>query len=244
MRTRLYVAGVLGGIGLLAGTLVVVVAFGRHNPSPPSLKDNPRPEIAGEILYTDRQACFVIAQASGAGEERLGCTVAHKPIGQQFWWIDDETVEWSYQSGPNEATIVEVDIRTGQQRETGKKTDPVPFGWQPFPTRFGELQQCLEGPDGTLACIDNDGRLVMVENDVPTTVAEFDLPKYNRPNVKGWSPDSQWVVLEYHPQRSNGPELWIISRDGSVRGTLAADTMFTQIAWRIDGVGTWPEPPE
>mgnify|MGYP003379564532 CR=1 FL=1 len=54
MKTRLYVAAVLGGLALLIAVALVVFAFGRHNPSPPSLQDNPRPEIPGQILYLDQ----------------------------------------------------------------------------------------------------------------------------------------------------------------------------------------------
>ena len=244
MKTRLYVVGILGGIGVLAITLIAVMAFGRHHPSPPLLKDDPKPEIPGEILYLDREGCFVIAQASGAGEERLGCSFQKGRIGQEFWWVDDNTVRWALQTSPTGGQVFEVDIRTGVQRETGEAIDIPQFGSMRFPKPYPDLQDCLEGPDGTLACIDNDGKLAMVEGETITRVAEFDLPKYNRPRILGWAPDSRWVVLEYHPQRNDGPELWIISRDGSTRGTLTKDFNFTGIAWRIPGAGTWPPPPE
>ena len=244
MKTRLYVAGILGGIGLLAITLIVVIAFGRHHPSPPLLKDNPKPQIPGEILYQDRDGCFVIVRASGAGEERLGCSFQKGPIGQEFWWVDDNTVRWVLHSSPTSGQVIEVNIRTGVQRETGETIDIPQFGGKRFPAPYRDLQDCLEGPDGTLACIDNDGKLAMVEGETVTRIAKFDLPKYNRPHIKGWAPDSQWVVLEYHPQRADGPELWIISRDGSVRGTLTKDVTFTRIAWRIQGAGTWPPLPD
>lgn len=244
MKTRLYVVGILGGVGLLAITLVLVLAFGRHNPSPPLLKDNPKPEIPGQILYQDGHQCFVIAQASGAGEEDLGCTVQKGPTGEEFWWVDDETVRWAYRTSPTDNKVVEANIRTGELRDTGQTFSSPEFSDKNFRVRFQDMYDCLEGPDGTLACIDNDGTLAIVEGRTVTKVAEFDLPKQHRPQTKGWSPDSQWVVLEYYPTRGDGPELWVISRDGKVRGTLTKDITYTRIAWRIEGVGAWPQQPE
>jgi hypothetical protein len=243
MRTRLYVASIFGALALLAVTLVVVIAFGRHNPSPPLLKDNPRPEIPGRILYEGRDGCFVVAQASGAGEEHFGCAIKSGPIGSEFWWTDDNTVQWVHRTGPTDGKIIETNIQTGELRDTGETFSGPEFPTQGQP-RFPGQFDCIEGPDGTFGCINEDGSLTFAKGDQVTTVAEFDLPEYNRPHMKGWSPDGQWVVLEYYPQRADGPELWIVSRDGSVRGTLATDVSFTRIAWRIDGVGTWPPVPD
>jgi hypothetical protein len=245
MRTRLYIAGIFGALALLAVALVVVIQFGRHDPSPPSLKDNPRPEIPGRVLYYDHQQCFTVAQASGAGEEHLGCAGRVGGIGPEFWWDGADTVRWVQRVGPEDGKVIEVNIRTGEQRETGE-TVPAIGGFgkiQPIP-QVRELQECIQGPDGAFGCTDRDGSLVIVEGDTPTKVAEFDLPEYNRPHMKAWSPDGRWLMLEYYPQRAPGPELWIVSRDGSVRGTLVSDnTTFSRVAWAIDGVGVWPVEP-
>jgi hypothetical protein len=244
MRTRLYVAGIFGALALLAIALVVVIQFGRHNPSPPLLKDHPRSEIPGEILYQDRDGCFVVAEASGAGATRYSCPFQQGPVGTEFWWVDETHVQWVYRTGPTDGRVMEVDIVTGQQRDTGEQVSEPDLGFKgPFPPAPG-LNDCQEALDGTFACIDRDGKLAIAEGGTVTRVAEFDLPEYSRPHVKGWSPDSQWVVLEYYGQRAQGPELWIVSRDGAVRGTLVKDISFTRIAWRIDGVGVWPELPE
>lgn len=245
MKTRLYAAGVIGGVAALAMTLVVVFAFGRHNPSPPLLKDNPRPEIPGRILYTDRDGCFIVAQASGAGEERLACSQQFGPIGQEFWWDGADTVRWVYRVGPNDGRIYQTNIRTGEQKDTGETYNAPEFPLKPGFPGGPDVFGCIEGPDGTGACVNKDGDLVMVRDGANNEVASFDLPEYNIPNVKAWSPDSQWVVLEYYPRRAQGPELWIVKRDGSVRATLVKDnTTFTRVAWQIEGVGVWPTEPD
>lgn len=248
MRLRLYAAGVIGAIALLAIVLVVVLAFGRHHPSPPLLSERPRPEIPGEILYLDREGCFVVTKASGESIQKLGCSALYQkgPFGEEFWWIDENTVRWVLRDSPTTGKVMEVNIRTGVVRETGQTapaTSPeIEKGLTRPPVR-GVLD-CLQAPDGVHACMDEDRKLVIVDGDTSKHVASFDLPKYNTPHVKGWSPDSRWIVLEYYPQRADGPELWIVSRDGSVRGTLAKNNTFTRIAWRIEGVGSWPEPPD
>ena len=137
-------------------------------------------------------------------------------------------------------------IRTGELRDTGQ-TATIPNPPAPPFTRLPAIrnvQGCLKTPDGTYACIDEDGGLVIADGDVSMGVATFDLPESHVPQVRAWSPDSQWVVLQYQPQRGNsGAEFWIIKRDGSVRGTLATNTGYGGIAWRIEGVGTYPASP-
>ena len=53
LNARLYVAAVIGGLLALAITIVLVFQFGRHDPSPPSLTDNPNAAIPGKILYVN-----------------------------------------------------------------------------------------------------------------------------------------------------------------------------------------------
>lgn len=244
MKTRTYAAAVIGGIVALALVLVVALAFGRHHPSPPLLRDNPRPEIPGRVLYYDRDGCFIVAQASGAGEERTGCSQQFGPPGQEFWWDGADIVRWVYRTGPNEGRIYETNIRSGQQRDTGEAYNAPEFPPEPgTPNRRGVFG-CVEGPDGAFACTNDDGDLLVQSGEVATDVASFDLPKYNFPNVKGWSPDGKWVMLEYYPRHASGPELWIIGRDGQVRGTLTKEnTTFTRVSWYIDGLGAWPKEP-
>ena len=243
MRTRLYIAGVFAGFALLAVILVIAFAFGRHDPSPPALSAHPNGAIPGEILYIDKDGCFVVAQASGAGQERLSCGARMTPMGPQLWWTGEDTVQWAQPSAPGPQKVVEVNIRTGAQQDTGKTVPPQEGPLFPVPGVFG-LNGCLQSPDGTFGCIDDDGKLALVNNGVVSRVASFDLPRYSRPQMRAWSPDSQWVLLEYFPPHEKNPELWIVSRDGNVRGTLTKAVSSMLVAWRIDGVGAWPPAPD
>ena len=249
MRTRLYVAGVFGGLAVLALVFVIVFAFGRHHPSPPSLRDNPRPEIPGEILYGGKNGCYVRAAASGASEEQLACAGGYGPGyfpgGPEVYWVDDTTVQWVQRDSPSGGRLYEVNLKTGEQRDTGRfiaTSEFAPGFAKPLASGFYDCQQA---PDKAFACIGEDGQLAIIVGDQTEKVARFDLPKYARPQVRAWSPDSQWVLLQYYPPRgANGLELWIVSRDGKTRGTLAKDAQFAGVAWRIEGVGSWPELPE
>lgn len=228
MRTRLYVVAVLGGLALLAITVVVVFAFGRHDPSPPGLSDHPNPDIPGAVLYLDQDSCFRRAQASGAGEERLAC-VPQFPFAP-FYWIADSTVAF-VQSGTAGTMLYDFDLQTGAQSPTGRPVDVSPGREPPF-GKFGGAY----APDGTYAFFEDDGELFLTENGERRSIASFDVPRYNQPQVALWSPDSQWILVQYYPPHADGPELWIISRDGSVRGTLTKDALSGpggMAAWRI-----------
>jgi len=236
MRARLYVVGALGGLAALAVAVVVVLAFGRHDPSPPSLEDEPNPAIPGEILYLDRDGCFVRVAASGASRQRLACAVPGFGT-DSLYWLDDTTagvVRYS-PSGP---TLHKVDLKTGVVEQTGTpiRVDqkPPPFG--PYSGAFA--------PDGTFAAFDEDGKLFVQQGGARVEVADFDTPEYNQPQVVLWSPDSQWMLVTYYGPHDDGPELWVISRDGATQGTLAKDLSYgNAVAWRIEGAGVQPALP-
>lgn len=236
MKTRIYVAGTLAGLAALAITAVVVFAYGRHDPSPPSLLDEPNPAIAGQILYINRDSCFVRAQASGGGEEQLGCMPKFFFPGG-LYWIDEETAG-AVLYGPDGPMLHEIDIRTGQVSEGGRAISLT--GKPGFPQPFGGVT----APDGTSAFFDEDGKLILLVEGKQTQVAEFDVPQYGQPQVILWSPDSQWLLAQYYPRHADGPELWVISRDGQISGTLTEDAWQGQaVAWRIEGVGAEPALP-
>ena len=237
MKTRLYVAGTLAGLAALAVAVVVVFAFGRHNPSPPSLSNAPNPAIPGEILYINEDQCFVRAQASGAGEEQLAC------LPQQFfpgslYWIDDGTAA-AIQFGVAGPMLHEIDLRTGQISPGGRPVS-IPEKQPPFEPYGGSM-----APDETYASFDENGTLSLLKDGTRTEIASFDIPRYNQPRGILWSPDSQWILAQYYPRHGNGPELWVISRDGNTRGTLTKDVWQGEgVAWRIEGVGTQPPLPQ
>ena len=233
LNARLYVAAVIGGLLALVVTVVLVFQFGRHDPSPPSLTDNPNSAIPGKILFVNEDQCVVVAEASGASSEEVYCFGRDKFF-SQLYWVDDDTFAYVV-PGPTSGSLVEVDIATGVE------TEPRPIGSQGFPEA-----PYAEAPDGASAQAEEGGKLILVEAGVRTEIADFDVPRYNWPQPMLWSPDSQWLLVQYFPPRGGDAELWIVSRDGETRGTLTKDALgwSSNHAWWIDGVGAWPELPE
>lgn len=223
MKPRLYVAGVFGGLALLVVVAVLVFAFGRSDPSPPSLTKHPRPEIPGEILYVNADACFVRVQASGASSTLLACVP--QLVGGSMFWPEPDTAAF-VRPIPGAETLWTVDLATGAAVDTGRT---VSVGVPPFSGPFGGAH----APDGTYAYVDDSGDLIFLANGVRTEVTKFETPRYGPPQVVLWSPDSQWLLLRYYPRRANGPELWVISRDASIQGTLLKDASYSGFAWRI-----------
>lgn len=233
LNARLYVAGIIGGLLAVLITVVLVFQFGRHDPSPPSLRDNPNPAIPGKILYVNEKQCVVVAEASGASSEEVYCFGQDKFFSQLFW-VDEDTFAYVV-PGPTTGSLVEVDINTGEE------SPPRTISGQGFPG--GPHSQA---PDGTSAQAEEGGKIILVESGVRTEIADFDVPRYNWPQPMLWSPDSQWLLVQYYPPRGGEAELWIISRDGETRGTLAKDALgwSSNYAWWIEGIGAWPELPE
>lgn len=232
MNARLYVAAIIGGLLALILTVVLVFQFGRHDPSPPSLTDDPNPAIPGKILYVNEKQCVVVAEASGASSDEVYCFGQNKDY-SQLYWVDGNTFAYVV-PGPTTGSIIEVDI------ETGDESPPRTIAGQGFPG--GPYS---EAPDGTSAQSEDGGKLVLVEGGVRKEIADFDVPRYNWPQPMLWSPDSQWILLQYYPPRGGESEVWIVSRDGATRGTLTKDSIgWSNYAWWIEGVGAWPEVPE
>ncbi|MGE3077206.1 MAG: TolB family protein [Dehalococcoidia bacterium] len=234
-RRNLYAAGVLAGLGVLAVLVVVVFAFGRRHPSPPSLTDNPRREIPGEILYLDREGCYIRTEASGASREKLICLPQLFPSDPLYWPDEQHAGVLQYeQGGP---VLWTIDLATGAMQDTGKVISPATGKPSP-PGLYGGAF----APDGTYAYTDDKGVLHLVADGENTSVTEFDTADYQQPHVILWSPDSQWMALNYYPSRGAGTELWIVSRDGAIKGTLAKNMRSGSIAWRIGSAVSPPVP--
>lgn len=237
MRTRLYAAGIIGGLALLTVTVIVVFALGRNNPSPPSLEDHPNLAIPGELLFIDSDSCFVQAEASGA-TRRIRACMADFFASPQLFWKDEDTasiVRFDTRGG----VLWDVNLNTGNFTDTGRVV-AVDI-WKPGPNGIGGGNYA---PDGTYAVAEQGGGLFLIDDGVRTQIASFDVPEFSAPQVLIWSPDSQWIVLQYYPRRANGPEIWIISRDGKTQGTLAEDVWTsTGVAWRMTGLQTQPPAP-
>lgn len=231
MNSRLYAAAVLAGVAILAITLVLVFQFGRHNPSPPSLTDNPNPAIPGKLIFINERQCAMVLEASGASSQEVYCFGATEFWGS-IYWVDENTFGYISQPGQT-PQLTTVDILTGERGE------PRPAPGVGDPWREGRI-----APDGTEAVAEDGGTIVLIKDGVRTEIADFDVPRNHWPQPMLWSPDSQWIVLNYYPPRGGDNEVWIISRDGQVRGTLAEGYRGVGIAWWIDGEGGWPPLPE
>lgn len=236
MKLRLYAAGVLGGLAVLIVAALLIFAFGRHDPSPPSLQDKPNPAIPGELLFVDSKSCFVQASASGESRRTRACVPEYFASPQLYWTSDDvaSVVRFDSRGG----VVWEVDLNTGAQRDTGRIVSVDILKPGPGGTGGGNY-----APDGAYAFADQNGDLFVIENGVRTKIASFDVPEYNPPQVLIWSPDSQWMVLQFYPRNSDGPQLWIVSRDGKTKGTIAEDVRQSGVAWRMAGLQTQPSLP-
>lgn len=241
MRGRLYLAGVLGGIAALIVLGVVVFQFGRFDPSPPSLQDDPDDTIPGQVAYLNGDGCVMRVDASGRGHEQLYC------LGTRYgpaWltWLDGETIgvldasasmgkPMTSPAGP-EYELARLDVRTKTLGPTGEL----------YPAQVLSALGRPLSPTGESAETDEDGAVYVIKDGVRTKVADFDAPRYSGPQVIGWSPDGNWMLLTYYPRRGNGRnELWVVSKDGRTQGTLVTDaTGGPSPAWWIEGAGAWP----
>ncbi|MCC7090298.1 MAG: hypothetical protein M9925_04585 [Chloroflexi bacterium] len=229
MRTRLYVAAVIAGLALLVITVIVVANYGRHDPSPPSLRDDPNLAIPGSIIFLDEKQCILRAVASGAGIEEVYC-LSRNDYPSEIYFVDDTTILFTrYDSrGP---VLFELNTQTRAIRDLGAQpTSPKP------------VETGLVSPSGEEVFAEYDGRIVILKDGTRTTITEFDTRDYGGPSPVTWSPDGQWILLRYWARTH--PELWIISRDGATQGTLTTDASGSAASWYIEGVGTYPPIPE
>ncbi|HMS59214.1 MAG TPA: hypothetical protein PKA49_10220 [Tepidiformaceae bacterium] len=231
MRQRAYVAGILGGVAALLVLVVVVLQFGRYDPSPPSLQENPNPAIPGMIAWWDTDNCIVVGAASGATRKQAYCPGGPATGGSPLDWVDAKTITYAEYAAPGPQRVT-VNIETGEATRSGTATPDKPFG--PYGT----------APDGTFAATFEDGEIWVTENGQRHMVADFDTSKNHLPQVVSWSPDSRWMVLFYQKPRSGyeESEIWLLARDGSVAGTLTKDARgWGSVGWWIEGAGAWPK---
>ncbi len=229
LTRRLWAAGILAGVGAALVLVVLVLKFGRYDPSPPSLEKNPNPAIPGEIIFLDGDGCIVRAPASGESRSRVHCP------GQGVYglsWVDRDTIAFvdTYKSGP--PAWIEYDLATGEKRDTGITAE---FSG---PVRGGE------SPQGEQVVIEEDGDVILVAGTERTKIAQFEVPRYNQPILVTWSPDGAWLLLGYWARRDETWELWILGKDGKTKGTLTRSGNAwgsSAASWWIDGFGYLPE---
>lgn len=226
-KSRLWVAGTLGAFAVLAVLALMLLQYGRKDPSPPSLRDRPNPAIAGRIVYVDDDWCVWIIEASGASREQLGCT----DFTEWVSWVDADTIGYANYAEPGQAHWFEVDIATKEVRDVGTIAD---WPREPSATR----------PDGVTVHIDyGDGTVYRVDGLERTVLYAADYPDGYAPRALFWSPDGRWLVLQYWPPRADGAEIWIVAEDGSFAGTLATGVRNSVLpaSWWMDGLGFAPD---
>lgn len=225
-RQRWYVVAVLGGLLAVIAAGVVALSWGRSSPSPPYLPDAPEPTIPGQILYLDRDSCLVVVRASGEEPARQTYCLGTWPRVVAF--VDADTIVYlDDRTLPPELVTVDLTTRKVVSRA------PAPGVTAPAPQ---------VAPDGTELTVREDGRVQLLRGGALLSTIEFPGVDW-APQPLGWSPDSQWIAFGYYPPRSSRMELWIVSRDGSVRGTLARGLQAGPLAWYIEGTGSWPQLP-
>ena len=74
-----------------------------------------------------------------------------------------------------------------------------------------------------------------------TRIFDCDCSNYRSPQFLTWSPDGQWVMVTYWKNDNAQQQLWIIARDGSFAGTLAAAGPNANASWFIEGKGVLPK---
>ena len=233
MKQRATVAAILGGIALVFVLAILVIGPGRHHPSPPSLQDHPNPAIPGELLWLDGDGCIIRAAASGATRERVSCPNVPNPI-QEVMWLDGGAIGYLRydQNGP---MLVSLDPATKAETELGPDDSRIrtPFRGPAALSANGERAEVRDGGEVWLG---RAGELIQIHT--------FDVGNSARPGVAAWSPDGQWLALQYFGGRSQTSEIWLLSRDGRTAGTLTKDAgPAGAISWRIEGVGISPSQP-
>lgn len=227
MRARLAVAGTIGGLAAVVVLVVLVLKFGQHHPSPPSLADHPNAAIPGQLLYADDHDCLVRVAASGAEREQVYCPGG--PV-LEVTWVDGHTAAFAGAAKPGQPTWTQIDLSTKIPTETGRAaTFPPPD------------EVSVKGERVNIA---SNGDIYVFANGTRTKIASFDVPEYGEPMLVTWSPDGGWLLLLYQPRKGNHAELWIVSRDGSIKGTVADDVRAWGgpfASWWIDGAGFLPK---
>jgi WD40 repeat protein len=222
MKERLYAAGVLLGVVAIIGVVAWVFFYGRLDPSPPSLRDNPQPSFPGEILYVNDDSCIIAARASGESYREITCQRDIEGVS----WLSDGRILYST-SGPEYRWFV-FDPQTGESERVESQLSY----WEVFD------QQRLESVNGELYVYDNGGDIIISDADGnERTIFEYDGPDGWRVEFRSWSPDGSHLLVYY----GKDEELWVIAADGSGAGTLTGDARWANVSWNIEGVGYLPE---
>ncbi|MEX0782358.1 MAG: hypothetical protein WD557_06880 [Dehalococcoidia bacterium] len=231
MRQRAIIAAALCGLVAIVAIPLVIFQFGRHDPSPPSLQDEPIASIPGEVLFFDEDGCVVEVAASGAEPRILTCDIATSPA-SFLTRIDAQSIALAqsrFGPGGGGFDVTVLNLETGEET-TGR----VSITDQGFP--FGMPNQ--ESVHGERVSVGQDGEVTVLAGTEKRVIQDFDVAEYRGPQFLTWSPDGEWMLLSYYGEDEQ--ELWVLSRDGETAGTLAKGLRQPVVSWYIEGLGAWP----
>ncbi|MGH2627848.1 MAG: hypothetical protein ACRDHY_14495 [Anaerolineales bacterium] len=232
MKQRSVLAAVIVGLVAIIAVPLLIFAYGRHDPSPPSLQDAPNATIPGVVLFVDNDGCVVEMSASGSGRRILTCDISTSPA-SFLTRIDAQTIAVA-QSHPDPGgegfDVTFLNLETGEE-STGR----VSMTDRGFP--FGAPNQ--ESVLGERVSVGQDGQITVVKGTSKQEIRDFDVREYGGPQFVTWSPDGEWMLLAYYDDGEL--ELWVLSRDGRTSGTLTKGLRQPSASWYIEGVGAWPQ---
>ena len=149
--------------------------------------------------------------------------------------LDDRTIVYGSYS-PAGPLATQRDLVTGQETAYPAGTTP---------DKFNAVSHSAEqrSVSGEYITVDPNGSVYRSNGAEParTLIFECDCSKYRVPQFYSWAPDGQWVIMVYAPRNGPEQELWILSRDGSVAGTLASVGYNANASWYIEGKGILPK---
>jgi hypothetical protein len=231
MRQRAIVAAVLSALVAIIAVPLLIFAYGRHDPSPDSLEDEPNGAIPGTVLFFDEDGCVVEVSASGAERRILTCDIATGPA-SFLTRIDAQRIAIGQSKfGPTGESfnVTVLNLETGAETE-GR----VPTGDPGFPG--GPSSQ--ESVHGERVSVNEHGEVTVLAGTEKREIKNFDVAEYRGPQFLTWSPDGEWMLLAYYGEDEE--ELWVLSRDGETAGTLAKGLRQPVAAWYVEGLGSWP----
>ena len=231
MRQRAIVAAVLSGLVAIIAVPLLIFAYGRHDPSPPSLDDDPIAAIPGVVLFFDEDGCVVEVEASGARRSILTCDVPTSPA-SFLTRIDAERIAVAQSHPGPQASfdVTVVNLATGGQTTARVSVTDVGFP-------FGPSNQ--ESVHGERVSVSVHGAVTLLAGTEKRVIKDFDVPEYRGPQFLTWSPDGEWMLLSYYGEDEQ--ELWVLARDGETAGTLAGGLRQPVVSWYIEGLGAWPK---
>jgi hypothetical protein len=203
------------------------------------LREHPNPAIPGQIVYESGcrilcERCLTVVAASGLTPEvQATCDLPSRPI--EVLWIDATSVGFLVQPagryiGPDrvepEQQLNSVNIATHEIAETDV------FGHM----EYVAVNYQAVSLGGEVASVDqNAGRLFVGGEEI----ARLNVGGDGYVHQPKWSPDGRWLLVGLTPDEGDADELWVVSRDGKVKGLVAKDYL-GGAAWYIDGMGSRP----